>query len=324
MRKIPPLKSLQAFEATARHLSFSKASEELFVTPAAVSQQVRQLEDWLQVQLFRRLTREIRWTDAGQKALPLITEGFDRLAEGVQRLTEDDETGILTVTTAPTFAAKWLVPRLAHFNELYPDLNVRIDASLGLVDFEREGVHIGIRLGGGEYPRMRSDWFMDEDVILAFSPLLMEGPHPLVMPNDLKHHRLLHVDWGGIRNPPSFEQWLKLAGVEGVDVRRGDSFTVENLAIQVAISGGGVVLVSKHSVEEDLEAGRLIAPFDISLATEAYWIVSPERLAERPKIVAFRNWLFEEAGQKSSAAALSSNATDAKNARALSPKDGLR
>ena len=324
MRKLPPLKSLQAFEATARHLSFSKASEELFVTPAAVSQQVRQLEDWLQVQLFRRLTREIRLTDAGQKALPLMTEGFDRMAEGVQRLTEDDEIGILTVTTAPTFAAKWLVPRLAHFNELYPELNVRIDASLSLVDFEREGVHIGIRLGAGEYPSMRSDWFMDEDVILAFSPLLMEGPHPLATPEALKHHRLLHVDWGGIRNPPSFDQWLKLAGVEGVDVRRGDSFTVENLAIQVAISGGGVVLVSKLSVEEDLGAGRLIAPFDISLATEAYWIVTPERLAERPKIVAFRNWLFEEAGQKTGAAAFSSNAPDAKNARALSLKDGPR
>ncbi len=303
MRKLPTLKSLQSFEATARHLSFSKASEELFVTPAAVSQQVRQLEDWLQVQLFRRLTREIRLTDAGQKALPLITEGFDKLAEGVQRLTDDDETGVLTVTAAPTFAAKWLVPRLAHFNELYPDLNVRIDASLGLVDFEREGVHIGIRLGAGKYPGMRSDWFMDEDVILVCSPLLMEGQHPLVTPDNLKHHRLLHVDWGGVHNPPSFKQWLKLACVEGVDVRRGDSFTVENLAIQVAISGGGVVLVSKISVEEDLEAGRLVAPFDISLPSHsAYWIVTPERMAERPKIAAFRDWLFAESGQKSKAA----------------------
>lgn len=297
MRKLPPLKSLQAFEATARHLSFSKAAEELFVTPAAVSQQVRQLEDWLSVLLFRRLTREIRLTDAGQKALPLVTEGFDRLAEGVQRLTEDDETGILTVTAAPTFAAKWLVPRLAHFNDRYPDLNVRVDASLGLVDFEREGVHVGIRLGAGDYPGMRTDWFMDEDVILACSPELLVGPHPLTTPENVKHHRLLHVDWGGIRNPPSFEQWFKLAAVDGADTRRGDSFTIENLAIQVAISGGGVVLVSKISVEEDLKAGRLVAPFDISLPSHsAYWIVSPERMADRPKIVAFRDWLFEEAG----------------------------
>ena len=297
MRKLPPLKSLQAFEATARHLSFSKAADELFVTPAAVSQQVRQLEDWLQVQLFRRLTREIRLTDAGQKALPLVTEGFDKLAEGVLRLTEDDETGILTVTAAPTFAAKWLVPRLAHFNDRYPDLNVRVDASLGLVDFEREGVHIGIRLGAGDYPGMRSDWFMDEDVILVCSPDLLEGPHPLTTPENVKHHRLLHVDWGGIHNPPSFEQWFKAAGIDGVDVRRGDTFTIENLAIQVAISGGGVVLVSKISVADDLKFGRLVAPFDISLPSHsAYWIVSPERMADRPKITAVRAWLFEEAG----------------------------
>ena len=147
---------------------------------------------------------------------------------------------------------------------------MRIDANFGLVDLEREGVHIGIR------------------------------------------------------NPPRFEQWLKLAGVEGVDVRHSVSFTVENLAIQVAICGGGVVLVSKLSVEEDLEAGRLIAPLDIWLATEAYWIVTPKRLAERPKIVALRNWLFEEAGQKPDAAALCLNAPDAKNARALSLKDGPR
>ena len=140
MRKLPTLKSLQSFEATARHLSFSKASEELFVTPAAVSQQVRQLEDWLQVQLFRRLTREIRLTDAGQKALPLITEGFDKLAEGVQRLTNDDETGVLTVTAAPTFAAKEIRP--AHFKELYPDPRAYRRQSRPR-RLEREGAHIG-------------------------------------------------------------------------------------------------------------------------------------------------------------------------------------
>jgi len=298
MRRLPPLKSLLAFEATARNLSFSKAAEELFVTPAAVSQQVRQLEDWLRVQLFRRLTREIRLTDAGQKALPLVTEGFDKLAEGVLRLTDDDETGILTVSVAPTFAAKWLVPRLVHFNERYPDLNVRVDASLGLADFERDGVHIGIRLGAGDYAGLRSDKLMDEDVIPAFSPLLLDGAHPLNTPEDLIHHRLLHVDWGDMRNPPDWTQWFKFAGIDGGNPARGDSFTIENLAIQAAIAGAGVVLVSTIAVAEDLAAGRLIAPFDIAMPSHsAFWVVAPERMADRPKIAAFREWLLEEAGE---------------------------
>lgn len=302
MRKLPPLKSLRAFEATARHLSFSKAAGELSVTPAAVSQQVRRLEDWLSVLLFRRLTREIRLTDAGQKALPLVTEGFDKLAEGVRRLTDDDETGILTVSVAPTFAAKWLVPRLAHFNERHPDLNVRVDASLGLVDFERDDVHVGIRLGAGGYAGMRTDKLIDENVIPAFCPSLLEGPHPLTTPENLKHHRLIHVDWGDIRNAPTWEAWFKFAGVDGGDPRRGDTYSFENLAISAAIAGAGVVLVSTIAVADDLAFGRLVAPFEITMPSHsAFWVVTPERMAERPKIAAFRGWLFEEAAAMNAA-----------------------
>jgi len=298
MRRLPPLNSLRAFEATARHLSFSKAAEELFVTPAAVSQQVRILEDWLSVLLFRRLTREIRLTDAGQKALPLITEGFDKLAEGVGRLTDDDETGILTVTAAPTFAAKWLVPRLATFNERYPDLSVRLDASLGLVDYERDGIHIGVRLGAGNYPGMRVEKLLDETVIPAFSPALLEAEPPLRTLADLKHHRLLHVDWSDLAGAPTWQRWLDHAGITDVDGARGPVFTIENLAIQAAIAGQGVVLVSTIGIEEDLAAGRLVAPFDMPIPSHsAFWVVAPERTADRPKVMAFRDWLFEEAAK---------------------------
>ena len=295
MRKLPPLNALRAFEATGRHLSFSKAAEELFVTPAAVSQQVRGLEEWLSVPLFRRLTREIRLTEAGQKALPLMTEGLDRLAEGVSRLTDDDETGILTVSAAPTFAAKWLVPRLDSFNTRYPDLSVRLDASLGLVDFERDGVHVGIRLGPGKYPGLRADKLFDENVVPACSPSLMEGDHPLAAPADLAHHRLLHVDWGDLRDAPSWQRWLGHFKVDGVDASRGAVFTIENLAIQAAIGGQGVMLVNPIIIEAELAAGTLVMPFDMVLKSNtSVWVVAPERTADRPKIKAFRDWIYSE------------------------------
>ena len=298
MRKLPPLNGLKAFEATARHLSFTKASEELFVTPAAVSQQVRGLEDWLGLPLFRRLTREIRLTEAGQKALPLVTEGFDKLADAISRLTDDDASGIITVSAAPTFAAKWLVPRLTTFNERHPDLSVRLDASLGLVDFEREGVHVGVRLGNGVYPGMRSDKIFDEQLVPACSPVLLDGDPPLRELADLKPHRLLHVDWGGMRDAPTWAAWLAHAGVEGVDAEKGAVFTIENLAIQAAIAGQGVVLVSKFAVEADLASGALVTPFDIVMRSNAaFWVVAPERSADRPKVAAFRDWLFDEAAK---------------------------
>ena len=298
MRRLPPLNSLRAFEATARHLSFSKAADELFVTPAAVSQQVRRLEDWLNVPLFRRLTREIRLTDAGQGAMPLVSEGFDRLADAVLRLTEDDETGILTVTAAPTFAAKWLVPRLASFNERYPDLSVRLDASLGLSDFERDGIHVGIRLGPGGYDGMHEEKLFEETVVPACSPTLMDGDHPIREPADLKHHRLLHADWGTLRDAPTWARWFKHVGIKDIDATRGPVFTIENLAIQAAIGGQGVMLVSNIAVEEDLAAGTLVKPFDIVIPSHSsFWVVTPERTAERPKVVAFRDWIRDEAAK---------------------------
>ncbi len=298
MRHLPPLNALRAFEAAARHMSFTRAADELNVTPAAVSQQIRGLEDWLGTPLFRRLTRALRLTEAAQGVLPQLSEAFDQLVDVVARLEADIESPNLVVSAAPTFATKWLVPRLQHFNDAYPDINVRIDASLRVVgDFDRDGVHVAIRLGNGDYPGMRMDKLVDEDVAPACSPALVsdDHPHPLRHPDDLHHHRLIHVDWGPVKDPPTWKYWLDIMGITDVDADKGAVFSIEDLAISAAMAGQGVVLVSTLAAEDDLASGRLVRPFDIVMpSNSAFWVVAPERTAERPKVAAFREWIMGE------------------------------
>ncbi|MBE1283995.1 MAG: transcriptional regulator GcvA [Rhodobacteraceae bacterium] len=297
MRRLPPLKSLQFFESAARQLSFSKAADELNVTPAAVSQQIRQLEEYLGVPLFRRLTRAVELTEEARAALPLITEGFDTLAEAVERLSADEASGLLTVSSAPTFAIKWLVQRLPQFSALHPDIDVRLDASLETRNFTRDGIDIAIRLGQGDYPGLHSTRIFEEAVSPVCSPRLLEGPNPLRTPDDLRHHQLLHVDWGAIGlQSPDWEMWLRASGVEGVDTRHGPRFTVESIAIEAAITGSGVALISHAAVAEDLKSGRLVKPFDLTLKTDlAYWLVCPPEQLRRARVRAFADWLLAEA-----------------------------
>ena len=297
MRRLPPLNSLRAFEAAARWLSFSKAAEELFVTPAAISQQIKQLEHFLGVTLFRRLTRAVQLTEEAKIVLPLVTEGFDKLAEAVERLSQEEASGLLTVSSAPTFAQKWLLPRLPKFTDQYPDIDLRLDASLDSRDFHRDGIDIGIRLGLGDYPGLHTTRVFGEEISLVCSPKLQAGAHPLRTPEDLKHHRLIHVDWGSFSIPlPDWRMWTKAAGVDGIDVDHGLSFTIENMAIEAAINGDGVALVSNFAVVEELKSGRLVRPFDLVLKADfAYWLVCPQEHLRRAKVKAFCDWLFEEA-----------------------------
>lgn len=301
MRQLPPLKSLQVFEVAARRLSFAKAAEELFVTPAAVSQQIKQLEVYLGTVLFRRMTRAVQLTEDAKAVLPLVTEGFDRLTEAVERLTREEESGLLTVSSVPTFAAKWLLQRLPDFSSKYPDIDVRIDASLEVRDFDREGIDVSIRLGRGDYPGLNAAHIFGEEVSPACSPKLLAGALPLRTPADLKYHRLLHEDWGKLSiGSPDWRTWLRAAGADEISVKHGPRFTVENLAIEAAIKGGGVALVSHTAVAEDLEAGRLVKPFDLALQADvAYWLVCPHVHMHRAKVKAFCEWLLAEAGRDS-------------------------
>lgn len=297
MRKLPPLNALRAFEAAARHLSFTRAAEELNVTAAAVSQQVRSLEEIVGVPLFRRLTRAIMLTDAGQAALPLIGDGFDCLVAGVEKMRAHESAGILTVSAAPSFAAKWLVRRLPRFQAKYPDIRIRVDPTSGLVDFSRESVDVAIRFGSGIYPGLRSDLLVQEYTTPVCNPRLLEGERPLLTLDDIKYHKLLHCDWGySDGKQPDWEMWLKLAGVEGVDTTRGVTFTTEGLALEAAAEGQGIALANKKIVKSEVAIGRIVVPFELEMDTGyGFYVVCPETQADVFKNAVFREWLLEEA-----------------------------
>ena len=290
IRNLPPLTTLRSFEAAARLASFSKAAEELNVTHGAVSRAVRQLEDHLGQKLFLRRTRQVVLTPAGALYSARVREVLERLAAATLALARDEAKGVLTVSTLDSFAAKWLVPRLFRFRRAHPEIDVRLTTSERQVDFELEGVDIAIRFGAGNYPGMSTDFLLEEDVFPVCRPHFLDGPHPLKQPSDLRHHTLIHDDY-----QVSWAMWLQKAKVTGVDANRGPVFLSSDFAIQAAIQGEGIALARSALVEDDLLAGRLVQPFDISLpGVWSYYVVCPHKHLERKRVAAFRQWLLEE------------------------------
>jgi len=293
--RLPPLNALRCFDIAAKHLSFTKAAAELHVTHSAVSHQIKALEEWLGLPLFRRVNRGLVLTEAGQAYLKPIREAFERLGDATRRLRVRERSGPLTVSVMPSFAGKWLVPRLGRFRQRHPDIDVRISASSELADFERDDVDIAVRYGRGDWPGLRVELLMHETLFVVCSPSLLQGPDAIRAPADIVRHTLLSdLDW----RIDVWQIWFEAAGlgVGGVDARRALSFNYSNLMIQAAVDGLGVALSQHALAGDDLAAGRLVRPFDISLPTEyAYYVVMPEVSAERPKIAAFRNWLKDEA-----------------------------
>ena len=290
MRRLPPLNALRAFEAAARHLSFTKAADELAVTQAAISHQVKSLEDFLGTRLFNRVNRGLVLTDDGQAYWPELRDAFDGIDQATLRLRANDSSGTLTVSVLSSFAARWLVPRLGRFRELQPDIDILVAPKDEFVDFQRENVDVGIRYGRGIYPGLRTDPLLEEEIFPVCSPALRDGAVPLANPLDLKKHTLLHDD-----GEAGWRQWLRAARVEGVDTRRGPIFTDSSMSLQAAIEGQGVALARGALAKADLESGRLVQIFDVALiADHAYFLVCPEATAERPKVVAFREWLLAE------------------------------
>lgn len=298
-RRLPPLNALRAFEAAARHLSFAKAAEELSVTPAAISHQIKGLEDYLGVKLFRRAKRAIWLTEAGQACLPDLREGFDRLAAGIDRLRDLDESGVVTVSAPPSFAGKWLVPRLDRFRAAHPDIDVRVDASVQLVDFVRDDVDIGVRYGAGNYPGLESELLMCEEVFPVCSPALLGGATPLSSPADLRAQTLLHEDQGQYDDTfPDWRMWLLAAGAHDVDPTRGPRFSSSELVTQAAIDGQGIALGRSVVVAGDLAAGRLVQPFALTYPVSfGYHVALPAIALERAKVAAFRDWIMAEAAR---------------------------
>lgn len=291
-RRLPPLNALRAFEAAARHLSFTKAAEELHVTQAAVSHQIKGLEEWLGAPLFLRQNRNLCLTEAGQAYLPTIKLAFDGLADATERLFRQDHGGALTVSTMPSLAAKWLVMRLGSFQERHPDIDVRLQTSSALVDFATQDVDVAIRFGTGHWPGLRAERLMEEEIFPVCSPGLLRPDRPLNCPNDLRHYPLLHDDY-----VITWRLWLEAAGAAEVDTSRGAVFTDSALMLQAAAAGRGVALARHVLATDDIAAGRLVRLFDVAVPGDfAYYVVAPPHYFQRPKVRAFRDWLFEEAG----------------------------
>jgi LysR family glycine cleavage system transcriptional activator len=295
-RQLPPLNGLRAFEAAGRHLSFTQAAHELNVTPAAISHQLKSLEQYLGVRLFQRRPQGLLLTEAGQRALPGVGEGFDRLAAAVAGLRSAEAARPLTVSVAPSFAVKWLVPRLEAFRERHPGTEIRIDAMERMVDFRQDDVDVGLRYGRGHYPGLHVERLAAQTVFPVCSPWLMQGEAPLRTPADLRHHTLLQVDWSyaGLA-APDWPAWLADAGVEGIDAEAGPCFGQQSMALQAAIAGHGVALGSALLVADDLAAGRLVRPFAHGLHEElTYFLVCLPEAAATPRVRQFRDWLFSE------------------------------
>ena len=309
-RRLPPLNALRAFEAAARLASFSRAARELHVSPAAISHQVKGLEDLLAVQLFRRHARGLELTHAGRVALPKLRDGFDCLAEAVEQIRATGAPGTLSVDAAPTFAAKWLAPRLHRFVGSHRGLDVRISASTRLIDPPRDeaGVDerhpgqpahdadVSIRFGSGDYPGMRIDKLLTVSVTPMCGAHLLKGDRPLREPGDLRNHVLIHDNIGSDDGRPLWQVWLQAAGIEDVDVARGLRFNHSALALEAAADGLGVALGMPQVAAFDLASGRLVAPFALRMPlASAYYLVCSSERSDRSEVAAFRRWIMREA-----------------------------
>jgi LysR family glycine cleavage system transcriptional activator len=314
--RLPPLNALRVFEAAARHLSFKDAAAELHITQAAVSHQVKSLEEYLGIELFRREGRGVQLTEAARASLPRLREGFDALAAAVETIHERGAETELSITAPPVFAARWLMPRLAEFSRLAPDIEVRVVGSSRMVDagaldsaalmsnldLRSETSGVEIHLGAGDYPGFRADRLFSVSMALVASPDLAP---PLREPADLANHVLLHDDaMDLVADGDAWQKWLEAAGVaDRVDGSRGPHFSTNMLSIEAASQKLGVALALRPLVDADIASGRLVEPFGIEMKPgSAYFLVCPEVIADRPAVAAFRAWLLKKAGEPSSAA----------------------
>jgi LysR family glycine cleavage system transcriptional activator len=291
------LNALKAFEASARRRSFAAAATELGVTAAAVGQQVRLLESWLGLRLFHREREGLSLTDEGALPLPDIRDGFERIAMGLARLRERERNKTLTVSVPPSFAAKWLLPRIETFRAAHPGVDLRLDATERLADFRHDGVDLAIRYGRGAYPGLTVIRLLEEEVFPVCSPSLLDGGLRLAEPRDLRRAPLIHDATISFDDAfPTWGMWLRAADVEGVDESRGLHLNSSLLATQAAVDGQGVALGRSVVVADDLATGRLARPFGPECPLGlAYFLVYPRTAFAAARTAAFREWILAEA-----------------------------
>jgi LysR family transcriptional regulator, glycine cleavage system transcriptional activator len=290
--RLPPLNALKAFEAAARHESFTRAAEELCVTQGAVSHQVKALEAELAIKLFNRERQRLIITEAGRDYLTVVRDALDRIAVGTERLLQRQSAGVLTVSTSPDFAAKWLVHRLGHFAEAHSSIDLRVSAAMHHVDFAREDVDMAVRHGDGNWPGLDAVQLSTEQLFAICSPKLLSGRR-LGKPADLLKFPLIHLD-----SRADWTRWLRAAGISDDDVKHGPVLNRASMVIDAAINGQGIALARTTLAAWDLINGRLVRPFAEALRlSKTYWIICPRATSNLPKIVTFRDWLLAEAAQ---------------------------
>jgi LysR family transcriptional regulator, glycine cleavage system transcriptional activator len=298
-RLLPGTRALRTLEAAARHLNFTRAADELGLTPAAVSHQIKEIEDQLGLVLFTRTSRTIRLTEAGTVLFDASADALDLLGRAVsraQKLTRG--TALLKVTLDAQFASKWLMRRVDDFRKHHPDIELRFDIAYEVRDFELDDIDVGIRFGAGKYPGLRTHRLFDNILIPVCSPSLLTSGPPLREPRDLFNHTLAHIEWSrqGV-TWPNWRMWMAAAGITDFNDSRTVVFGNSTDAVQAALDGNAVALADFAMVANDLSQGRLVQPFELGLRVApefAYFLVYPENTADDPRIVAFREWMLEE------------------------------
>jgi LysR family glycine cleavage system transcriptional activator len=294
--RLPSLGGLRAFEAAARQMSFVKAAEELHVTPAAISHQVKALEEQLGVELFRRLPRGLLLTEAGRAMLPELARGFEHFGRAIRGAVAGEVAGELRLTIIPSFAQLWLMPRIGRFLASYPEIHVTVLGSSDIVDLNRSDIDLGIRYGSGRYPGLWSQLLFAEETFPVCAPSLLDGPPPLRRPDDLRRHRLLH-DWNLTAGETwlNWQNWLPHLGLSDLDPNAGLRLSDSVMLMEAAVRGLGIAVGRTSLAGEHLAAGRLVRPFPMTRPADfAYYVVCVQGVEARPRVRAFIDWLIEE------------------------------
>ncbi|WP_148864243.1 transcriptional regulator GcvA [Marinobacter fonticola] len=291
MRRLPPLNALRVFESSARNSSFAAAAEELFVTASAVSHQVKTLEEYLGVSLFSRTKRKVELTPAGEQYLSSVKHALDEIEMATQRLTASHEPNVVKISVAPNFLTRWLMPRMSRFRELYPDIELQINASMGLLDFNRSSTDMAVYYGNGEWDDIEVHFLRKVLLMPVCSPDLLKGRLPLEKPEDLKHHTLIYVS----KRKWEWENWLQQAGVEFIVPKGSLQLSSGQLATAAAQESLGVALADRTLTSREINAGHLVVPFDIRLDThKAFYLVYQKHRPLTAGMKAFKEWLMSE------------------------------
>jgi LysR family transcriptional regulator, glycine cleavage system transcriptional activator len=310
--RLPPLNALRVFEAAARHLSFTRAGAELCVSQGAVSRHITILEANLGTKLFDRLHREVRLTEAGARYLDSVRRAFEIIDGETRRISPRDDDQTLRIKLLPTFAMRWLIPRLAAFAALHPEITVLITTSHRLADFDRGDLDASVEYGLGSWKGLAADPLFSVALVPVCSPRLADGSPPPARPEDLPRYVLLH----SMQRPVLWAQWLQSAGVPGIATEGGARFQNSGLVYQAATDGMGIAITEAAYVRDDLEAGRLVAPFrHVAYQAEGYHLVYPPGKSRLRSFAAFRRWMLEQAQDTRRALALAQESTNAPAAR---------